>query len=91
MKRISLLIGTSLILLASTAMAGTTLSSTTDSKTTSLDSNWTCTTNASSSSVEADTAADKQMSETAKSATDAFAFASTNCRDCTKITCEVSK
>jgi hypothetical protein len=57
---------------------------------TSLDSKWTCKTNASSSSVDADKAADKQMSETAKSAADAFTFASQNCRDCTKITCEAS-
>lgn len=54
---------------------------------TPLDSKWTCTTNASSSSLPADQSADKQM-KNAKSAADAFNFASTNCRDCTKITCE---
>lgn len=55
---------------------------------TSMDAGWTCTTNASSSSVATDQAADKEMAEKAKSATEAFHFASQNCRDCTKITCE---
>jgi hypothetical protein len=50
--------------------------------------NWTCTTNASSSSLAADKAADLQMKDGAKSAVSAFAFAVANCRDCTKITCE---
>lgn len=59
------------------------------SATTDITTGWICTTNASTSSVDTDIAADKQMSETAKSAADAFAFASANCRDCTKITCEV--
>jgi hypothetical protein len=56
---------------------------------TSMD-NWTCTTNASSSSVASEQAADKEMQEKPKSAADAFAFASQNCRDCTKITCETN-
>lgn len=82
MKRISAgIIGTSLLLIASATMASTA---------TSLDANWTCKTNASSSSMESDKAADRKMSETAKSAADAYAFASTNCRDCTKITCEAN-
>ncbi|TAL64460.1 MAG: hypothetical protein EPN84_03330 [Legionella sp.] len=76
------IICTGLFLIASSSFAVTT---------TSLDSNWTCTTNASSSDVPSDKAADKQMSETPKSASDAFALASKNCRDCTKITCEVSE
>ena len=81
MKRISsLLIGASFIVMSSAGMAAAV---------TSLDANWICTTNASSSSLEADKANDKLMSETAKSATDAFSFASQNCRDCTKITCEI--
>jgi hypothetical protein len=81
MKRISsLLISTSLLALVSGIASAAT----------SLDSNWTCTTNASSSDVAADKTADNQMSANAKSAADAFSFASTNCRDCTKITCEVN-
>lgn len=56
---------------------------------TSLDANWICTTNASSSTVDTDKAADDKMAKTAGSATDSFAFASSNCRDCTEINCEV--
>lgn len=58
-------------------------------KTTSLNSDWICTTNASSSDVDADKAADTKAAEHAQSAADAFAFASQHCRDCTKITCKV--
>lgn len=50
---------------------------------------WTCQTNASSSSNPADQQADDEMSKKAKSAKDAYAFALKNCRDCTKITCEI--
>lgn len=57
-------------------------------KTTNLTGHWHCTTNASSSDVEADKLADKEMSEMKKSAADAYAFAAKHCRDCTKITCE---
>lgn len=82
MKRISsLLIGTGFALMASMSFATTM---------TSLDSNWTCKTNSSSSSVDADKAADKDMTKTARSAADAYAFAAKNCRDCTKITCSAS-
>lgn len=56
---------------------------------TDMTSNWVCTTNASSSDVEADKAADKQMADTARAADEAFNFAGQHCRDCTKITCEV--
>lgn len=55
---------------------------------TDLTAHWTCTTNASSSDVEADKAADDKMANTKGSAADSFAFAAKNCRDCTKITCE---
>lgn len=78
MKQLSFLAGISLVLMSSTLFAAT-----------SLDSNWICTTNASSSEVAADKAADKQSADSARSAADAFAAASTNCRDCTQITCEV--
>ncbi len=79
MKKItSLLIGTGLSFMVSAAFASTT----------ALDANWSCTTNASSSSVAAEKAADDQMANGSKSAADAFAFAAKNCRDCTKITCE---
>lgn len=58
---------------------------------TPLDSNWVCTTNASSSSNEADKTADKQMANNARSAADAFGTAVQNCRDCTKITCSTKE
>lgn len=79
MKKItSLVLGTSLLIASATGFAVT-----------AMDSKWMCTTNASSSSVEADQAADNQMQKNAKSAAEAYAFAAKNCRDCTKITCEV--
>jgi hypothetical protein len=82
MKRISsLLIGTSLVFMASSVIAA---------GSTSLDANWTCKTNASSSSNDADKQADKQMSKNAKSASEAFNYAAQNCRNCTKITCETN-
>ena len=67
------------VLAVTTSLAGTK---------TALDANWICTTNASSSSVEADKAADDKMAKSATSAADAYALAASNCRDCTKITCE---
>ena len=78
-KIISLLIGTGFAFMMSAAFAD---------GPTSMDANWSCTTNASSSSVAAEKAADDQMANGTKSAADAFAFAAKNCRDCTKITCE---
>ena len=54
---------------------------------TDMSDKWICTTNASTSEVASEIAADKQMSTTATSAAKAFAFAADNCRDCTKITC----
>ena len=83
---LNLILGTSLIFIAVTGNA--TAADTTTAKT-AVDSNWICTTNASSSSLAADQAADKQMADTATSAANAFAFAATNCRDCTKISCSV--
>ncbi len=76
------------IMAGSLVFAASTATAMSDTKT-AMDSHWICTTNASSSSLEADKAADNQMANSAKSSTDAFAFASANCRDCTKITCEV--
>lgn len=55
---------------------------------TSMHSNWTCSTNASSSDQSSEKAADKKMSKNAASAGTSFAFAAKHCRDCTKITCE---
>lgn len=55
---------------------------------TSMTSDWICTTNASSSDVEADKVADKKAADHAQSAADSFAFAAQHCRDCTKITCK---
>ncbi|HAT2159622.1 TPA: hypothetical protein F8R78_07745 [Legionella pneumophila] len=80
MKNIILsLIGGSLILVS----AGSFAVSKTD-----MDAKWICTTNASTSEIASDIAADKQMSTTPLSATKAYSFAAENCRDCTKITCE---
>jgi hypothetical protein len=56
---------------------------------TDINKNWTCTTNASSTEVATEKAADDQMANTQNSATASFEFAAKNCRDCTKITCEV--
>ena len=78
-KMYSLIVGSSLLLAVSVGFAA---------GKTDMDNKWTCTTNASSSDVDADKAADKQMSDTPASAAKAYAFAAQNCRDCTKITCE---
>ncbi|KTD14800.1 hypothetical protein Lgra_0503 [Legionella gratiana] len=58
---------------------------------TDLTSKWVCTTNASSSDVADDKAADDKMANTPGSAAQSFDFAAKNCRDCTKITCEVKE
>ena len=81
MKGFSVILSGFLLLSATVAIADTTKTAT--------DTNWICTTNASSSSIQADQDADKQMADTKKSAAEAYAFAVMNCRDCTKITCEV--
>ncbi len=79
MKRIPLfLAGVSLVLVSSTPFAAKT----------SLH-HWICTTNASSSDLAADKAADKKLADHASSASSAFANAEKNCRDCTEITCKV--
>lgn len=59
--------------------------------TTDVTRNWVCTTNASSSDVASDKAADEQMAKSHNSAASSFDFATKNCRDCTKITCEVKE
>lgn len=56
---------------------------------TDLSKNWNCTTNASSASTDAGKAADDKLANTVASAASAFSQAAQNCRDCTKITCEV--
>jgi hypothetical protein len=56
---------------------------------TDVNAKWVCTTNASSSDVAEDKAADDKMANTAGAAAESFAFATKHCRDCTKITCEV--
>jgi hypothetical protein len=58
---------------------------------TSLKGKWNCTTNASTSDVAADKASDNKMSTDAMSSSKSFSFAAKNCRDCTKITCELKK
>lgn len=56
---------------------------------TDMESKWMCTTNASSSDVAVDKANDELMAKEHGSAAKSFDFAAKNCRDCTKITCEV--
>lgn len=81
MKRIiNLVVAGVFVISASTGIAATK---------TGLNSQWICTTNASSSSVDSDKMADENMAKTEASAASAFATATANCRDCTKITCEV--
>ena len=79
MKKV--LIGTILMLTASFGFAAAK---------TEMGNNWVCTTNASSADTDADKAADNQMANKANSATSSFGFAAQNCRDCTKITCNVN-
>jgi len=79
---INLIIAGVFVIAASTSMAAAEVK-------TGLHSHWLCTTNASTSTVSSDKAADDKMAKTEQSATSAFAFASSHCRDCTKITCEV--
>ncbi|KTD45617.1 hypothetical protein Lrub_2414 [Legionella rubrilucens] len=76
-------------LMAGSLILASTLGFANTNSKTSMDSNWVCSTNASSSNVETDKSADNEMSNTAKSAADAFSFAAKNCRDCTEINCEV--
>lgn len=57
---------------------------------TSLKSNWMCTTNASTSDVQKDKDADEKM-KNASSLEKSMSYASKNCRDCTKITCETKE
>lgn len=54
----------------------------------SLETEWSCTTNACRNDA-VDKAANKQLVDTSKSASDAFSEASINCRDSTKTTCGV--
>ena len=56
---------------------------------TDMSAKWLCTTNASSSDVAADKTADDQMAKEQGSVAKSFEFAAKNCRDCTKITCEL--
>ncbi|MFJ1269271.1 hypothetical protein ACD661_11955 [Legionella lytica] len=58
---------------------------------TDVTKNWVCTTNASSSDVATEKAADEEMEKHHASAASSFDLAVKNCRDCTKITCEVKE
>ncbi|KTD17847.1 hypothetical protein [Legionella jordanis] len=91
MKGILNLVAAGLLVVSAGAFASSSDNNTSNTNATSMDSNWICTTNASSSSVAADQQADQDMKNQAKSASDAFNFAAQHCRDCTKITCEVNK
>lgn len=76
------LIGSSLILVSASGFAV---------GKTDMEAKWVCATNASTSDVTSDVAADKLMSTHATTAKKAYEMAVENCRDCTKITCEVQK
>lgn len=80
---LKLMIGGVFAVVASTALAGTTTTAT------DMNTNWSCTTNASSATTDAEKAADEKMANTKGSAVSAYALAAQNCRDCTKITCEM--
>ena len=80
MKNIRNIVFAELLMIAATSSIAATQ--------TLVESNWICTTNASTSTVTTDVDADSKMAKTQASASDAFAFATANCRDCTKITCE---
>jgi hypothetical protein len=81
MKKITtILITSSLTVLMSTGFAASA---------TDLSKSWNCTTNASSANTDSDKIADDKLANTNTSAASAFSLASQNCRDCTKITCEV--
>jgi len=77
---LTFVIGCFFIFSASTSMAA--------NAKTIMDGQWLCTTNASSATNDTDKNADKSMANNQQSAVAAFAFATQNCRDCTKITCE---
>jgi hypothetical protein len=78
---ISLLIGGSLILATSVGFAAAK---------TDVNTNWTCSTNASSAATDAEKAADEKMAKSG-SAAKSYKYALQNCRDCTQITCQVKK
>lgn len=83
MKKIMpILIGSSLMLASSVGFSATA---------TDMSNNWICTTNASRASTDADKAADNKMAKTVTSASAAYSKAAKNCRDCTKITCEIKE
>ena len=82
MKMYTVIAGSCLMVLSSLTFAASP---------TDLTKDWSCTTNASSSDVAADKTADDQMAKDKTSADKAYAFAAKNCRDCTKITCEVNE
>lgn len=81
MNRVSsLLIASGLVLCVSTGFAASQ---------TDMNMKWSCTTNASGASTDAEKAADEKMANTVGAAADSYTQAAQNCRDCTKITCEV--
>lgn len=57
---------------------------------TDLSKNWNCTTNASTSNTAEDKKADEDMSKNKSSLKKSIGLAEKHCRDCTKITCEMS-
>ncbi|STX39842.1 hypothetical protein [Legionella feeleii] len=74
-----LIMGSVLIIASATAASATDMSK-----------NWACSTNASAATTEAEKSAEVKSDNAASSALGAFSAAAQNCRDCTKITCEVA-
>ncbi|MDR3504344.1 MAG: hypothetical protein P4L79_17385 [Legionella sp.] len=58
---------------------------------TDMNTHWSCTTNASGSHAVHDKTADDKMAKDTSAALDSFKYAAKNCRDCTKIICEVKE
>ncbi|WP_131783256.1 hypothetical protein [Legionella gresilensis] len=81
------ILGFSILMAGSVAFASSSTNNQTPS--TNMKANWICTTNASSSDIATEKAADDKMAQQKMSAEDSFKFAAKHCRDCTKITCEV--
>lgn len=89
MKKIITVVFSSLLVFTTSAAVANTANG--NMKSGAMHKNWTCTTNASSSTATNDMNADNQMKTARKPAKDAFAFAVKNCRDCTEITCETNE
>jgi hypothetical protein len=80
-----------LILIGATALSLTAFIAMSHAGDTKMHKKWMCETNATKSSNQAEMKADESMAKMARSAKDAFDYALKHCRDCTKISCSMSK